>query len=433
MLELPLYKQKTFDEKTKFTEFYGSKPSRSDKRRFKRYWNSDQRIADQVAFEKEESIKYLNSLDQRLANTLGITTEQFKNLQNLSSPELGIALRNIKNNANQTTQPQLANKQQNVSVASKAEVTNNASNQKPVIQKQVPETQTVTSQTETPIIAKQTSNPVQNQTTETRTEPRPEKSSLTAYDFNSNPHWRKHHFLKNGLLNIEGKEYPFMVTTGLLNNPFGVENDQTYVIHPQTGQIRAVYEDFTGMPRLKWAENSEWITPSWMIGSESEWIKDNPIPFMMNENSLEYQQWLQKYEQAKKTGFKKQGGTMNKIKYFQQGGATAQQDVQQQVIQLVQAAMQGDQKATETVNKIMEAAEAGDQKAVQIAQMIQEVAKQMQGQATAAKWGAKLSYIKSLKYAKGGKTCMACNQPEKVEIKKCGGKKAKKKYFGGWI
>ena len=130
--------------------------------------------------------------------------------------------------------------------------------------------------------------------------------------------------------------------------------------------------------------------------------------------------------------YRKQGGTMNRINYFQQGGAAPQQqDVKAQVTALVQAAMQGDQKATETVNKIMEAAKAGDQQALQLAQMIQEVAKQMQGQATAAKWGAKLGYVRSLKYAKGGKTCPECEK--KVEMKACGGKKAKKKYFGGLI
>lgn len=116
----------------------------------------------------------------------------------------------------------------------------------------------------------------------------------------------------------------------------------------------------------------------------------------------------------------KQGGTMNKIKYFQQGGQptaqAGQQDMQQQVIALVQAAMQGDQKATQTVNKIMEAAKAGDKQAIQIAQMIQQVAQKMQGQATAAKWGAKLSYIRSLKYARGGKTCPSCDKGTKVKV-----------------
>lgn len=135
----------------------------------------------------------------------------------------------------------------------------------------------------------------------------------------------------------------------------------------------------------------------------------------------------------------KNGGTMNRIKYFQKGGAAQQgtQDMQQQVIALVQAAMQGDEKANQTVNKIMEAAKAGDQQAVQLAQMIQAVVQQMKGQATSAKWGSKLGYIRSLKYAQGGKACPACAKgaPMKVEEKACGGKakKAKKRYFGGWL
>lgn len=127
----------------------------------------------------------------------------------------------------------------------------------------------------------------------------------------------------------------------------------------------------------------------------------------------------------------KQGGKMNKIKYFQNGGAVPQQDVKQQVIALVQAAMQGDQKATEAVNNIMEAAKAGDPKATQLAQMITEVAKQMQKQAVTAKWGSKLDYIRELKNPKKEKTCKDCDK--KVEMKACGGKKAKKRYFGGLI
>lgn len=130
---------------------------------------------------------------------------------------------------------------------------------------------------------------------------------------------------------------------------------------------------------------------------------------------------------------------MNRIKYFEKGGLTSQntQDIQQQVVALVQAAMQGDEKANQTVTQIMEAAKAGDQQATQLAQMIKAVVKQMQGQATSAKWGSKLSYIRSLKYAQGGKACPACEKGAhiKVEEKACGGKakKAKKRYFGGWL
>lgn len=130
--------------------------------------------------------------------------------------------------------------------------------------------------------------------------------------------------------------------------------------------------------------------------------------------------------------------------YFQQGGQMQQQDVQQQIIQLVQAAMQGDQQATQTIQQVMQAAEQGDQQAQQLAQMIQQVAEQMKGQATMAKWGSKLKYIKNLKYAKGGKTCLECQQGgnisttsnnslknplkksvNKVEEKACGGKTKK--------
>ena len=129
----------------------------------------------------------------------------------------------------------------------------------------------------------------------------------------------------------------------------------------------------------------------------------------------------------------------------QQGGQMQQQDIQQKIIQLVQAAMQGDQKATQTIQQVMQAAEQGDQQAIQLAQMIQQVMEQMKGQATMAKWGSKLEYIKSLKYAKGGKTCPTCQQggksletspikksTKKIEEKACGGK-TKKSYFGGII
>ena len=127
----------------------------------------------------------------------------------------------------------------------------------------------------------------------------------------------------------------------------------------------------------------------------------------------------------------------------QQGGQIQEQDVQQQIMQLVQAAMQGDQQATQTIQQVMQAAERGDQQAIQLAQMIQQTMEQMKGQAVSAKWGSKLSYIKSLKYAKGGKTCISCQNGEKsleispvnksrkkyinkIEEKACGGKTKKR-------
>lgn len=99
------------------------------------------------------------------------------------------------------------------------------------------------------------------------------------------------------------------------------------------------------------------------------------------------------------------GGRLNR---FQEGGAMPQQDIMSQIQALVQAAAQGDEQATQQITQIMEAAKAGDQQAAQIAQMIQQVIQQMQGQATAAKWGAKLNYMQSLKYKKGGKAKRKC-------------------------
>jgi hypothetical protein len=220
----------------------------------------------------------------------------------------------------------------------------------------------------------------------------PEGAHPTAEEMWDHKYFRPHHNRGWRYTTIDGKRYPILVTTGLYNNKVGLENDHSYAYDPETGKIMKLTEDWRG----------------WASGTDGDWFD---IP-----------------------QFYKQGGTMNRINYFQQGGAAPQQDMQQQVIALVQAAMQGDQKATDTVNKIMEAAKAGDQQAMQIAQMIQQVAQKMQGQATAAKWGSKLNYIRSLKFAKGGKACPACEKGAPiVEKKACGGKKAKKRYFGGLI
>ena len=143
----------------------------------------------------------------------------------------------------------------------------------------------------------------------------------------------------------------------------------------------------------------------------------------LDKDRTEYEILNRRFNEAASVSKKQQGGQM-------------QQNIQQQIIQLVQAAMQGDQKATQTIQQVMQAAEQGDQQAIQLAQMIQQVMEQMKGQATMAKWGSKLEYIKNLKYAKGGKTCPSCQKnistnplkksTTKVEEKACGGKTKKR-------
>lgn len=290
----------------------------------------------------------------------------------------------------------------------------------------------------------------------------------TEEQFRNSKYFRKH-ALGRQYIEIDGKKYPMMVTQNIEeNHPLGLKNDMSYAFDPTTGKVRLLSETAAGLVHNKmFDKNSTWIDISPFLKQEIDnqnnlqiewdtWLQENPSPSysLSDDYRRTYQQWQRAYNAKKaeleqkglvlkkqgglikkqiklNTKFNKQGGTMNRTKYFQQGGAAPQQDMQQQIIQLVQAAMQGDQKATETINQIMQAAQQGDQQAAQIAQMIQQVAQQMQGQATAAKWGAKLGYLRSLKYAKGGKTCPTCNQ--EIEMKKCGGKKAKKRYFGGWL
>lgn len=132
-----------------------------------------------------------------------------------------------------------------------------------------------------------------------------------------------------------------------------------------------------------------------------------------------------------------------------------EQQLQQQIVQLVQAAMQGDEQATQQIQQIMQAAQQGDQQATQLAQMIQYVAQQMQQQVQAAKFGAKLNYIKQLRgvcpdgyemqyFKRGGRFCKQCVAKQKkmeqggiapsnpVDAFKCG-RKMKKKACGGSV
>lgn len=124
------------------------------------------------------------------------------------------------------------------------------------------------------------------------------------------------------------------------------------------------------------------------------------------------------------------------------------EQTQQQLVQLVQAAMQGDQQAQQAVQQIMQAAQQGDPQAQQLAQMIQQIAQQLQGQQTQAyRRGGVLDYLKFLRgkcpdgyemqYFKNGgragcKKCQKAQEGEKVsqdpvEEFKCGRKMKKAK------
>ena len=108
------------------------------------------------------------------------------------------------------------------------------------------------------------------------------------------------------------------------------------------------------------------------------------------------------------------------------------EQLQQEIIKLVQAAMNNDEQAIQQIQQIMQAAEQGDPQAAQIAQLIQQIIQEQQGGVPKDKFGAKIEYIKRLKgicpegqemqfFKKGGRVCKKCMP--KVAKKGCKVKK----------
>lgn len=138
----------------------------------------------------------------------------------------------------------------------------------------------------------------------------------------------------------------------------------------------------------------------------------------------------------------KSGGILNYNnmyynKYQDGGAAPSGDDQQQQIVALVQAAMQGDDDAQQTIQQIQQAANQGDEQASQVLQVIQQIVQQMQGgqedqsnQTPAARFGAKLNYLRHLKgecpqgthleyFKAGGVLCKKCieNNKKQMEIR----------------
>jgi hypothetical protein len=128
--------------------------------------------------------------------------------------------------------------------------------------------------------------------------------------------------------------------------------------------MRRVFENWFGIPHNSWSTDpggEDWFYPSFMAGPEYEWKKANPMPSMRGPLggglTPEYEAWLEKYKAAKAAGFKKQGGTMNKVKYFQQGGSM---DAQQVLQQLAQGIQNQDPKARQALQDLATKAANGD-------------------------------------------------------------------------
>ena len=235
-------------------------------------------------------------------------------------------------------------------------------------------------------------------------------SNTTTIPSNSN-YWRDPYLSGHRARNfsINGKKYAVKVN---------IKDDISYAYDPETNKYIQLEEDFIGIPTGV-AEGAIWVSegeiPSIALTNrEAAWRAANPEPRkrgpLGGAITPEWNAWLKRYQTAQQAGWQKNGGIINK---HQQGG-TMNQDIQQQIVQLVQAAMQGNKEATQQINQIMAAAKQGDQKAMQLAKMIQAISQQMQGKSTKAELGAKLNYIQRLK---GN-----CPEGEELVYFKSGGK-----------
>lgn len=192
----------------------------------------------------------------------------------------------------------------------------------------------------------------------------------------------------------QGKKYQTFVTTGL----FGDHNDLTYAYDPETGNIRRLHENWLGNIGDGWSSKG-----ATGVVNNGDW---GSLSDMLAQYGITY---------------KKQGGTMNKVKYFQQGGVA---DIKEQIRPIVKAAMSPDKnQAEQAFAQIQQLVQKNPNLKPVVEAVIKEEQAQAQAQATSAKWGSKLQYIKSLKFAKGGKTCPACmsdggSAPEKLQNKK---------------
>lgn len=454
-----LYKPQDWEAKAKQEKFGTTELNARQQRRFNRWQNKDAQVQDRLAFDRGEQNKLLNSMDaMRDARVAGIRAARDTQLAKLEAAKPAVVPKPEGNQGGNRGEGQGNGGGNNPYAGS--DIISKASS----IKVNIP---TITSQGVSPApVAGQalkvegttypayTSSLLGHNITQAITDdgklktvknnifgtPTNEflKPSMSIDTLQAHSNFRLHNANKGRTVNIGGRDYQTIVTRGIGNDHKYLKNDRTYAYDPTTGRIRLVSENMLGMPTGEW-EGDSWLNLSDFGGDEYTWLQNNPAPDIRTSAggmSKYYTDWINQYNKAKATGFKKQGGTMNKINYFQQGGAAPQQpSMEDQVIALVQAAMQGNQQATQTIEQIMQAAQSGDQQATQIAQMIQQVMQQMQGQATSAKWGAKLGYIRSLKYAKGGKACPECEK-KKVEMEACGGKakkKAKKRYFGGLV
>lgn len=467
------YKRQTFDKDAEFRRLYGMNASRRDTRKFNRYWNSDQRINDEKAFNaaqdaaelahiQSEQKKYFDSMDAHIA----AAREQ-------NAARGAAALNSI--NTSLATKPAVPVSKPDPTPVTKTliprseadwnRIASEATNGQLKTMADVEAWQRANGFSEDQIDGKfgdYSKSYFDKHSMGSYIDPieveRLAKEKAAQEEASKQQAWLNHmrglgytevvrddgtrHFvngntmyMNNGRMQVGNTKMDYDYTT-LTRTPVGSSTFdlESWAKHNQLatkyfdGKLYARYDpsgdgDF-------WVGTDGNVYESGLFGGLGHVIDKSFQNAYYKPTSIRGKHFND-LSNLLKIPYNKQGGTMNRINYFQQGGAAPQQDIKAQVTALVQAAMQGDQKATQQVNQIMEAAKAGDQQAIQIAQLMEQVIKEIQGQAVAAKYGAKLSYLQALKCGgksmkkkeQGGKVCPEC---EKEKI-------IKKNYFGGSV
>ena len=402
------FQRQTFDKDAEFKRLYGVNASRRDARKFNRYWNSDQRVNDEKAFNatqdaaelahiQSEQKKYFDSMDARIA----AAREQ-------NATRGAATLNNI-----------------NTSLAAIPAIPT----PKPASDS-VAKTLTPRSEADWNRIASEATNGQLKTMADVEAWQRANGFSEDQIDGKFGDYSKeyfKNHNLGKYQINQPIPTAPVLPSASTPSTQ--VETPKFSLDAFASTNNLTDFRNFNGKRVVRYDPLGR---GDWFIDEEGKTYWANGIGTLGDHVESDYKKYIPEIQRRFDTlqgmitaSYQKQGGTMNRINYFQQGGAAPQQqDVKAQVTALVQAAMQGDQKAAQQVNQIMEAAKAGDQQAVQIAQLMEQVVKELQGQAVAAKYGAKLNYLQSLKCGgkakakkkeQGGKVCPACEQAKQAK------------------
>ena len=182
----------------------------------------------------------------------------------------------------------------------------------------------------------------------------------------------------------------------------------------QIEPIQTTPNSFNRSDIRKWIKANLGINPYSLTGDQRRAIRMVANGTADSNDISLYNQIKNTYKLTDGSQWFKNGGMIN---YYQQGGQ-AQEDPTQKIVALVQAAQQGDKQAIQALQQVEQAAKQGDKQAMQIMQIVQQIMEQ-QNQAQAAKHGAKLNYLASLRgicpegshteyFKAGGQICRKC-------------------------